>query len=298
MVEAGAVRVPNINIQRATLEGIQSNLREVERATGEIVSGRRVSAPSDDPAAARSIMRTNANLQANEQVLRNMSRVTSFMAMEDVVLAQLGDVLTRGRELALAQGGSTADASTRETAARELQELMAFVRDLANTRVGDRHLFGGTQSTTPPLAPGATSADPLPTGGSPVEIGPGRTLTPNRSAQEVFGDSGALAALEELAAALQANDPEGIHGSQLALKGAFDQVQILVGDLGSRMNRLDLAASRSSDLELNLVEYRSDLEDVDFEEAISRLSSRQAAYQAALLATSRILSVNLTDYLR
>ncbi|TVP45366.1 MAG: hypothetical protein EA350_09250 [Gemmatimonadales bacterium] len=292
------MRVPNINMQRLTLEGIQSNLREVERATGEIVSGRRVSAPSDDPAAARSIMRTNAGLQANDQFLRNMSRVNSFLAMEDVVLSQLGDVLTRGRELALSQGGSTASAATRETAARELRELMAFVQDLGNTRVGERYLFGGAQSTTPPFAAGSTSAAPLPTGASPVEIGPGRTLVPNRSAREIFGDTGALAALEELAQALDANDPESIRGAQVTLSRAFDQVQVLVGELGGRMNRLDLAASRSADLELNLVEYRSDLEDVDFEEAISRLSNRQAAYQAALLATSRIMSVNLTDYLR
>jgi flagellar hook-associated protein 3 FlgL len=292
------VRIPNINIQRQSLAGIQSNMRAADQAVRELTSGLRVARPSDDPAAARSILRTNADLAGNAQYTRNISRAQSLARMEDVVLDQLGDVLTRARELSLSQAGSTANAETRAATAREVEEILSFVRDLGNARIGDRYLFGGTEASRPPFDAAADPPPPLPTVNTPVEIGPGRTLAPNASAAQIFGDSGVLASLEALAEGLRSNDPDAIRGAEGALNEAFSQVQILVGEVGSRVNRLELAATRIQDLDLNLQEYRSDLQDVEFEEAVSRLAMAETAYRAALSATSRILGVNLTDYLR
>lgn len=293
-----SLRITNVNLQRRTLDGIQANLREMDRAARQITTGLRVEAPSDDPAAARSVLRTNAALSANTQYARNISRAQSLVRAEEVVLDQLGDVLTRSRELALGQAGSTANADTRQAAAREIEGILSFVADLGNARIGGRYIFGGTESATAPFSPGTVPPPPLPTGGTALEIGPGRTLTPNASAAEIFEDTGVMAALEALAEGLRTNNPDAIRQAEGALNQAFAQVQILNGEVGSRANRLELALSRIDDLALNLTEYRSDLQDVEFEEAVSRLAMSQTAYQAALAATARILSVNLTDYLR
>ena len=43
---------------------------------------------------------------------------------------------------------------------------------------------------------------------------------------------------------------------------------------------------------------KSDVEEVDVEEAVTELVSRQTAYQAAMLATSRVMGLTLADYLR
>jgi len=40
------------------------------------------------------------------------------------------------------------------------------------------------------------------------------------------------------------------------------------------------------------------LSEVDQEKAITDLVSRQTAYQSAMLATSRVIGLTLTDYLR
>ncbi|TVR54313.1 MAG: flagellar hook-associated protein 3 [Gemmatimonadales bacterium] len=292
------MRIPNIILQQRTLEGIQSNLREVDRAAREIASGRRISAPSDDPAAARSILRTNSSLQANEQFARNISSARTLLDLEDVALQQMGDVLSRGREIALSQGGSTASTESRAVAAREVDGLVEFLRDLANTRLGERYIFGGVDATSPPIPADGDPPPPLPEGELAVEIAPGRTTLVNHSASQIFGATGALEALEDLARALRDDDGEVIRAGDGALSWAHAQVQVLVGETGSRMSRLDLAASRLDAMDLTLAEYRSDLENVDFEEAISRMANRQAAYQGALLATSKLLSVNLVDYLR
>ena len=48
----------------------------------------------------------------------------------------------------------------------------------------------------------------------------------------------------------------------------------------------------------NVSNLKSKTEDVDLESAITELMTRQTAYQAAMLATSKVLGTSLTDYLR
>ena len=50
-------------------------------------------------------------------------------------------------------------------------------------------------------------------------------------------------------------------------------------------------------LEFNLKTLRSDLAEVDLEEALTDLVSRQTTLQAAMAAASRMLSTTLADYL-
>jgi flagellar hook-associated protein 3 FlgL len=47
-----------------------------------------------------------------------------------------------------------------------------------------------------------------------------------------------------------------------------------------------------------LTTFRSDLQEVDLEAAMTQLVTRQTAYQSAMLATSKVLSLSLADYLR
>jgi flagellin-like hook-associated protein FlgL len=50
--------------------------------------------------------------------------------------------------------------------------------------------------------------------------------------------------------------------------------------------------------QLTLQTKKSNLEDVDAATAITELTSRQTAYQAALLAVSKTTGLTLTDYLK
>jgi flagellar hook-associated protein 3 FlgL len=78
----------------------------------------------------------------------------------------------------------------------------------------------------------------------------------------------------------------------------MNAVQTMVGDVGARANTLDSAQQNLDALKVNITTFKSNLEDVDLEKAMTELTSRQLAYQAALVATSKVNSLNLTDYLR
>jgi flagellar hook-associated protein 3 FlgL len=207
-------------------------------------------------------------------------------------------VLTRVKELGISQAGSTASAETRQVTATEIEGLREFVISLGNTKFSGSYIFGGQYADTEPFS--SAGADPThpPSGTQQVEGGSGTFYAVNHSGQEIFVDSGVLDALEKVALALKANSQDDIAASLTDLDAAFDKIQEVIGDLGARMTQVDTALSNLDALDVNLQTFRSDLQDAEMEEVISKLVSRQASYQAAMLANSRIFQSTLADYLR
>jgi flagellar hook-associated protein 3 FlgL len=104
--------------------------------------------------------------------------------------------------------------------------------------------------------------------------------------------------LNDLSTALGANDQTGIQTALSALDGAHDAVQNLIGDVGARSSQLEVTTSNLVALDAQLRTFKGALEDADMEKAVTELVARQNTYQAAMLATSRVMSLNLADYLR
>lgn len=292
------MRVTNSVLHNQALSNSQKTLSEMERYQRIISSGLRVEKPSDDPTALGKIMRSSSGLRALDQYRENLSSAQSRLAVEDSTLEQLTDVLTRVKELGLAQAGSTASAQTRQVAASEIEGLREFVVSLGNSQFSGSYIFGGQYSDTEPFT--SAGADPArpPSGTQQVEGGSGTFYATNHSGQEIFVDSGVLDALENIALALTANSSDDIASALTELDDSFNTIQELVGDLGARMTQVDTALSNLEALDVNLQTFRSDLQDAEMEETISKLVNRQVTYEAAMMANARILQSTLTDYLR
>lgn len=290
------MRITNSILHRTALGGVTRGLSNLEEATRKVTSGLRVERPSDDPVATSGIMRSSSGLRAIDQYLRNLSTAESRLAVEDDVLNQLGNVLSRARELGVGQGTDTATAETRMTARVEVNGLIETVRALGNSRLGEAWVFGGDEANRPPFS--EDPLVPLPGGEGAVEIAAGQTVQTAHSAQTIFADTGALDALARLASALEQDSRPAIAEALVELESAFSSVQQLVGEVGGRLNRVDVARENLTALDTSLRTHRSDLQDIELEEAMSDLVRQQVAYQTALASNARILSLNLTDYLR
>lgn len=290
------MRITNSILHRTALGGVTRGLSNLEEATRKVTSGLRVERPSDDPVATSGIMRSSSGLRAIDQYLRNLSTAESRLAVEDDVLNQLGNVLSRARELGVGQGTDTATAQTRLSARVEVNGLIETVRALGNSRLGEAWVFGGDEANRPPFS--EDPLVPLPGGEGAVEIAAGQTVQTAHSAQTIFSDTGALDALASLASALEQDNRPAIAEALVELEEAFGSVQQLVGEVGGRLNRVDVARENLTALDTSLRTHRSDLQDIELEEAMSDLVRQQVAYQTALASNARILSLNLTDYLR
>jgi len=296
------MRITNGMMQTAALRQLQSGFREVADAQRQVITGRRILKASDDPSAASAAMRTRSPLRALEQYKSNIDLADSRALAEETTLDSVLNVLSRAKEVAIGQASDTADEYTRLAAKAEVDQLFDHVIQLANTRLGNEYLFGGTSGDVRPYA--ADSTAPLgftstsPSGDHEVEIAEGRYLKVNHSGVEAFEDTGVLAALHNLSQALGNNDGVAVHSALGGVDDAFDGVQVLLGDIGARTNHLQITRSSLEALDLNLQIQRSDLEEVDVEKAISDLVGRQTILQAAMLATSRVMGLSLADYLR
>nr|WP_276531875.1 flagellin [Brevibacillus invocatus] len=97
----------------------------------------------------------------------------------------------------------------------------------------------------------------------------------------------------------QALNGQGVAQTDLgALDRQIDNVLSVRATLGARMNRMELMAQRLSDQNLDITKLKSENEDADAAEVITKLRTQETVYQAALGAGARILQPSLMDYLR
>lgn len=289
------MRVTNSLLHDRMLQNIQRQNSALLRATEQVSSGLRHSRLSDDPIGGAQLLQTDSALRAVEQYRRSVTSVQSRLAAEESTLDQLGDLLSRARELATAQGGANANALTRAAAATEVQSLMDQAISLGNLQFGNDFLFGGEATGSPPFQPDGTYLGTAT--GRQAEIGAGILVDTVHSGQEIFVASGIFTSLTALRDALQANDPAGVLGSNGPLSTAFDATQITLTEIGARTRNLELTTGSLGALETSLVAKRATIAEIPLDEAILNLSAIQTALQAAYQSTATILRTNLTEYL-
>jgi flagellar hook-associated protein 3 FlgL len=289
---------------RQVVANMQTSQRGMNQVQRQVSSGKRIQKPSEDPNAAAVIMQSRADLRGIEQFQRNIGQAIARVETEESVLNQLTDALTRALELAVSQSDDTANATSRKQVRYEIDNLLNFTAGLGNTRWEEGFLFAGHQSdrepfdASDPLAP-KTAAE-LAKLDQPhlAEVATGQRVPSNHNGKEIFLDSKAFEAIRDLSQALGADDAPAIRASMDKLRFATERVQDLLGDVGGRYNHLEITERRLRIANLSTVQLRSELEDVDMAKAMVELVARQSSLQGAFMATSRILSLNLTDYLR
>lgn len=296
------------NLQvRDQLHALQTSARALAAAQLRLTTGKRLQAASDDPVGARDVMAADGRLRAITQYRRGLDAARSRMTIEDGVLDQVSRLLTRARELAVSAGTDTMDAAGRRTVAAEADEVLNQLVALANTRFEDDYLFGGHRASEAPFTlsgTGTATVDFTTTGAEgdrPVEIDAGRVFVPTDDGATLFLDTGVMGAMRDLVQELHRPATAGhdqLRTAGRALQQAFDRVQERIGALGARAGTLDLVSANLDAFEGSLSAHRSAILDVDVEQAALELVSRQNAYQSALLASSRVLGLNLSDYLR
>lgn len=300
------MRITNNILAAQQLSAVQTNAAAFQRAQLVAISGKRVNVASDDPTAALGVMQSGSSLRALENYRTSVSRASSRISQEDSVLQQLNDLMIRVKEIGLSQTGDTASAQTRAAASAEVNQIFSQIVELGNTKFGNEYLFGGDQSLTRPFTVAGSGATvdfttTNPAGQRAIAVDDGTSIAPTHDGKQIFLDTGVLAAVRDVARALDpslAGVPANLANAMTQLDTAYNSVQGLIGETGALANRLTIVDENLAALKTNITTFRSDLQDVDIETALTELTNRQLAYQAALMATSKVAGMSLADYLR
>jgi len=133
----------------------------------------------------------------------------------------------------------------------------------------------------------------------------GLVTTAATGTAELFGDDvnptrteGILGALIDLETALRDDDTRGISFAGNRLDGLRNEVIRSQGIIGARSQALSAKLAQMGDASASTERFLSQVKDLDFTEAATKLQSALTQFQANLQVSSRIVNVSLLDFLR
>ena len=124
----------------------------------------------------------------------------------------------------------------------------------------------------------------------------------NVTGEDALGDTGAydniLDTLARLSFALREHDTKIVADELPRLNDALEKLTTEMSSIGVRLIRNTFITNVLEDRQISSTARMSSIEDLDFEDAVTALTTYQTSYQAALASTNMITQLSLVDYIR
>ncbi|WP_456445887.1 flagellar hook-associated protein FlgL [Thiolapillus sp.] len=301
------MRISTAQWYRQGVDSMLRNQSNLSKTQLQLASGQRLLSPADDPSAATRALELDSMLATVDQYQRNADMAESRLRREEDVLDGTGNILQRVRELAVRATNGTLSAGDRQAIAEEVRQHLDGLLALGNaTDTNGEYIFGGYRTDTPPIADNGSGNYTYQgdQGQRLLQIGSSRQVASNDPGDQVFmgiddgagGSSNTFAILHDFVTDLEANTPSGT--TLTALDNALDKVQAVRTRLGGRMNAIDNQRGINESFSLVMEQNRSDLKDLDYAEAVSRLQQQQLMLQASQQSFMKVEGLSLFNYLR
>jgi flagellar hook-associated protein 3 FlgL len=134
-----------------------------------------------------------------------------------------------------------------------------------------------------------------------IGIGAQSRLPVSQVGSEALGGTGGphdvFQMLACLKSSLEANDPQRVGASLEELRSYQSHLTSILAGLGAALNRVTIKNQVFETIKGELTSKASAKGDTDLVEAVNALKTKETAYQAALLASTKVMSASLLDYL-
>lgn len=285
---------------RGFLSDLQNNSRMLDRTQHEVGTGKRITTPADDAIGISAALRLRNDVAAGATYQKNIDDSLTWLGATDTGLSNALDVIHRARELAVQGANGALSTQSRSVIADEIDQLAKQMVEVGNASLGGRYLFAGTQTLAQPFTGAGAYVGNV--GQITREIELGATVSVNTTGNRLLGPGGPtpdiFATLTTLAADLRANNVNGVQASLASFDAHITNINALRGEVGGKINKLEMSLSRQQTFEIAAADQLSKIEDVDMAEAITALKTRENVYRASLGVGARVLPPSLLDFLR
>jgi len=306
------MRITTNMVHRSVLSDLNILSDKLAKTQQRAASGKQITRPSDDPYNAARAMGLRSALSANDAYKGNIEDAEDWQNTTEAALDSVTQYVHRANDLLLQGASDTADQTSRNALADEIDQIVQGVKETANAQYGDKYVFSGTATATPPYAQGADDTYKGDQGGlNPAvpgvlrEIGPGVTMSINSVGQEILGDGQAagdgklLDTLRTISDHLRSGDGTSLRGPDLTqLNDNLNKLLEVRARNGAATNRLQAADSRLADIATSVTKQLSDTEDADMAQTLIDFNSQSVAYQSALRAGANLVQSSLMDFLK
>ena len=282
------------------------------KSQAQLAAGKQVITPSDAPTQAASIQRLKSILARQDSYSNTLSAVKTRLQDEESALQSVSNMVVRIKEIAIQAASGTVGAADRKVLGVEMQGLRDQIFSMANTQDSSgNYLFAGSRVNKPAFSENGFG-DVTYQGDQTrmrVSVGDQRTVQLNRSGSEAFvtvvrtdpkGNQtgvGFFQSLDQLTEAVKTSDP-------LAMQrgiGEMDELQngltLSLAQVGTDMNVADAQTAVLEETHLSLKSTLSNIEDLDYAEAIGLMNKQMLSLEAAQSSFGKISKLNLFNYL-
>ena len=292
------MRVTQSMLTNNMLRNLSNSYERLGKYQDQLNTQKKITKPSDDPVVAIKGMRYRTDLKEIEQYQRNLSEAYTWMESADDAMDKMTQALQRVRELTVQASTGTNGPDEKANIAVEIEQLKEHIATIANTKVGNKFIFNGTNTTEAPVDLATTTismsnADVL------LEVSKGIHMNVNVKAKDLLQGSNTNDIFTELDNIINDLNSDGDVGKYLdTIDSHVSNVVANRADLGARYNRIELIDERLGSQEVIATKIISENEDAEMEKVIINLTTAEAVHRAALGVGAKIMQPTLMDFLR
>lgn len=319
------MRLSTLQIFNTGTTGIQNRQYDLFKTQTQLSSGRRILTPEDDPIGASEVLEVSQSKGVNTQYMTNQGTAESNLSLLESVMSSVGDELQSIHERAVQAGNGSLDAAQRGMIAEELKQRMNSLVALANTRDGNGlYLFSGFKTNVQPFAVDAAAVPPhsLATnsyvtysgdgGQQALQVSASLTMATSENGQDVFmqirDGQGNLTgksifdAVQNLVTILDPNSGVSFNNADYTealgdIMGSLEHVNQTRASVGARLQALDSLTTTAEDNDFLYESRISELQDLDYASAITKLARYQLQLEAAQESFKRTSQLSLFNIL-
>lgn len=285
---------------------------ELSKTQEQLSLGKQIVKPSDMPDKAALVTRLESELSRQTGYQNTLKSVNIRLTAEETALKNTSDVMYRIKELALQASNDTLSAADRQSVALELSNLKDQVLSLANSQDSNgNYLFSGSRNGSPAFAKDA-SGKVLYQGDQArmkVNVGDSRQMNLNMPGTDAYTrvvrDDGKgnktgvdfFQSLDDLVTAVQSGDHTNMQRGISEVDTLQTGISQGLGQVGSDMAIVDMQNTVLDQVVLQLKTTRSDVEDLDYTTAITKMNKDQLALEAAQSSFAKISQLSLFKYM-
>lgn len=275
----------------------------------QMAVGKQILSPSAAPDQAAAIQRLKGEVQRQESHMRTLDVAMRRYTAEETALSSSNDLLVRMKELGIQAANDTLAPDDRKAIGVEMKALRDQLLSLGNTRDDSGNfLFSGTRVNTPAFAEDANGQVVYQGDQTQTRIPAGveRTVQFTRAGTDVFSrvvreDGQAVGFFDALDQMI-----DGIITSRTG------KIQQGIADITQMHNSLTLSQAQNGsdqtvvqsqldvldETTLRIQSTLSEIEDLDYAEAVTRMNKEMMGLEAAMGSFAKISGLTLFDYIR
>ena len=292
---------------------LNSALENLSKAADRVTSGKKLTAPSDDPTLANRAMSLRSAINGIEQYKENTDSAKGVVDTSMSTVSDIADQIQLLQQAATQAGDSGLDSDSRTAIVAQIETIKSKLLNLADTKYLGKNIFSGTMTNTSPVTtnPATPAVPPYIYQGNTdpisIQIQASERTQINVTANEIFNLDGSAGAsikdvftiIDDLETAVKAGDVPTCSGLLNDIDKNYSNVLGIQGRLGTRSAMLEDNSTALKQSKDRMSEMLSSVEDVDLTTAVIDLQKQQNIYQAALSVTTAIMQGDsLVDYLR